>query len=73
MYVSLPRDFDRPGKVFKHGQQRQVQMGAQGTAGWSHPGPMLAATLSRNVNKTTILEATDDKVQCSMFVSSGSQ
>ncbi|KAF7358456.1 hypothetical protein MVEN_00896100 [Mycena venus] len=58
----LNRGFELPGKTYKHGQQRQIQKGFQGSLGCSHLGPSGTATLSYNRHKTTVLEATDDKV-----------
>ncbi|KAJ7127957.1 hypothetical protein C8R44DRAFT_779066 [Mycena epipterygia] len=57
----LPRGFDLPEKVYKHGQQRQVQKGINAALGFSEGSPMATATFSYNSNRGSTVEATDSK------------
>ncbi|KAJ7855961.1 hypothetical protein B0H14DRAFT_729431 [Mycena olivaceomarginata] len=57
----LPRGFDLPGRVYKHGQQQQIQRGVKAVLGFSQGSPLATAGFSYNRNNDTSLEATDTK------------
>ncbi|KAF8171557.1 hypothetical protein K438DRAFT_191867 [Mycena galopus ATCC 62051] len=71
----LHRGFDLPDKVYKRGQQRQIQGGIQGAVGFSQGSPLATATFAHGRNKGTTLEATDSKVlpRCRMDYETGKE
>ncbi|KAJ6566209.1 hypothetical protein B0H19DRAFT_707654 [Mycena capillaripes] len=64
----LPRGFENPDQIYKHGKQKQTQRGFQAGAGFSHGGPSANAVFSGNWSNGTTLEATDSKLRCSKFL-----
>ncbi|KAJ7866141.1 hypothetical protein B0H13DRAFT_1073721 [Mycena leptocephala] len=64
----LHRGSDLPGKTYKYAEEKQTEKGMQGTFGWGRIGPMISAAFSFKRNKTTKMEATDDRVRCLIFL-----
>ncbi|KAJ7616177.1 hypothetical protein DFH06DRAFT_1239340 [Mycena polygramma] len=58
----LPRGFDPPDKLYKRGQNRQIQRGAKAALGFAQSGPLATASFSYNRNSDDTLEATDSKI-----------
>ncbi|KAJ7812308.1 hypothetical protein B0H14DRAFT_3879711 [Mycena olivaceomarginata] len=58
----LHRGFDLPDKIYRHGQQQQIQRGTQAAVGFSEGSPLATATFSYNRNNAVMLEAADSKV-----------
>ncbi|KAJ7127911.1 hypothetical protein C8R44DRAFT_779029 [Mycena epipterygia] len=57
----LPRGFDLPEKLYKHGQQHEVQKGINTALGFSQGAPLATATFSYNSKHGSMVEATDSK------------
>ncbi|KAJ6550840.1 hypothetical protein DFH09DRAFT_606835 [Mycena vulgaris] len=58
----LHRGFDLPDKLYKRGQQQQIQRGLVATLGISSGTPVGTAAFSYTRNRGVTLEATDSKV-----------
>ncbi|KAJ6589589.1 hypothetical protein B0H19DRAFT_239316 [Mycena capillaripes] len=58
----LHRGFDLPDRLYKRGQQRQIQRALKATLGFSQGSPLATANFSYNRNNDVMLEATDSKV-----------
>ncbi|KAJ6534971.1 hypothetical protein B0H19DRAFT_1271641 [Mycena capillaripes] len=66
----LDRGYNLPDKLYKHGQQQQIQKGLNATIGFSGGHPMAATTFVYNKTNQVAVEATDSKVMPRCLVES---